>query len=77
MANTKETNTKAVDPQKAVDAAPAPMGIEPAEKGKYVVVQEFRDIVDFSKVHAVGDNVSSFDKKRLAELVQQGLVEQK
>lgn len=50
------------------------INMEPVEKGKYVVAQEFRDIVDFSKVHSVGDDVSDFDKKRLAELLAAGIV---
>ncbi len=63
---------------KAAEAeAPVNSGVEPAKKGKYVVAQEFRDIVDFSQVHKVGDDVSSMDASRLAKLVQGGLVEKK
>lgn len=40
----------------------------------YKVAQEFRDIADFSKVHAVGDDVSDMEESRLKELVEGGLV---
>lgn len=53
------------------------VGAEEAPKAKYEVVQEFRDIVDFSKVHQVGDDVSNLEGKRLTELVESGLVAKK
>ncbi len=52
-------------------------GIKPTSKISYEVVQEFRDIVDFSKVHKVGDDASGFEPGRLAELVKSGLVTKK
>lgn len=41
----------------------------------YLVIKDFRDINDFSKNHAVGDDVSHFDPERLATLVANGHVE--
>jgi len=42
---------------------------------KHIVIAPFRDINNFSLEHKVGKDVSSFDPIRLAELVQNGLVE--
>lgn len=39
-----------------------------------VVLQEFRDITNFNKIHKVGDDVSDMAPKRLAELQGAGLV---
>lgn len=38
------------------------------------VLQEFRDITNFNKIHKVGDDVSGMDKNRLKELQGAGLV---
>jgi hypothetical protein len=43
-------------------------------KDRYIVTQQFRDIVDFDVQHNVGDDVSNFDQRRLDELVEGGLV---
>lgn len=45
--------------------------------GAYVVVKPFRDISDFSKEYAAGDDVSNLAPERLQHLVQIGHVEQK
>ena len=42
---------------------------------KHLVVAPFRDIDDFSKEHAIGDDVSGLHAKRLESLVENGLVE--
>jgi len=42
---------------------------------KHLVTGPFRDIKDFSKEYNVGDDVSDFDPKRLASLVENGHVE--
>jgi NADH dehydrogenase FAD-containing subunit len=62
----KATKTKATSTTK--NAAPAASG------SGYSVVTEFRDIHDFNKVYAVGDNVSHLDKARLDSLVSLGYV---
>ncbi len=72
--STKTVNTKAADPQKETKSEEVLTGSAPVSKGKKVVLQEFRDVVDFSKVHKVGDDASGFTKERLAELVEAGLV---
>ncbi len=41
---------------------------------KLVVLQEFRDVVDFDKVHEVGESADNFEESRLDELVQLNLV---
>lgn len=41
----------------------------------YRVIQEFRCINNFDKVHAVGDDVSDLPEARLARLLELGLVE--
>ena len=46
-------------------------------EGNYVVLQEFHDIVDFSKVHKVGDSANKFDPERLDELIEMNLVGEK
>lgn len=48
---------------------------EDAKPKKHFVKQEFRDIANFNTVHSVGSDVSHFDEKRLAGLVEKGLVE--
>lgn len=45
------------------------------KKKSVVVLQEFRDINDFSITHEVGDNVSHFDENRLEDLRNKGIVE--
>ncbi|WP_131535463.1 hypothetical protein [Pedobacter nototheniae] len=42
---------------------------------KHIVTGSFRDIKDFSKEYKAGDDVSDLDPKRLATLVDNGLVE--
>lgn len=39
------------------------------------VIQEFRDIDNFDKAYAVGDDVSDLPEARLARLIELGLVE--
>lgn len=41
---------------------------------KHIVIAEFRDINDFSKVYAVGSDVSHFNAKRIEKLIESGLV---
>lgn len=48
-------------------------GTAPAP-GDATVVKEFRDIDDFSKVYAVGDDVTDFDEKRKANALTLGLI---
>ena len=45
-------------------------------KKKYTVVEPFRDINDYNVLHEVGADVSHFDKKRLENLVERGLVKE-
>lgn len=47
------------------------------EPGKYIVVNPFRDKDNFLKRYDVGDDVSHFDKKRLATLESLGLIEKR
>lgn len=42
---------------------------------KGIVIKEFRDKDDFSKLHKVGSDVSSFDKQRLTTLKALGLID--
>lgn len=49
---------------------------KPKSDPKYLVSAPFRDINDFNKKWKVGDDVSGFDRKRLSELLQNGLVEE-
>lgn len=48
----------------------------PAKKTHYIVDKEksFRDINDFNKVYHAGADVSHFDKKRIDNLIEIGLV---
>jgi hypothetical protein len=41
----------------------------------YIVISDFRDINNFDKAYAAGDDVSHFEQSRLDKLVELGLVE--
>ncbi|MEN0095900.1 MAG: hypothetical protein AAGB30_10995 [Pedobacter sp.] len=50
-------------------------GPKEGDSPSYSVVSEFRDIDDFDKVHKPGDDVSHFDKDRIAVLLDRGHIE--
>lgn len=50
---------------------------EPAKAKKHVLKIEIRDKDDFSKVHAIGTDVSHFEAGRLQFLKDNGYVEEK
>jgi hypothetical protein len=74
LAELPEASGSKPDPEKSNDADKASAK---KKKGSYIVVKEFRDARSFSKVHAVGSDVSSFDQERLDRLVSRGIVEKK
>ena len=53
---------------------PATAEAKPEKASKPVVISEFRDKSDFSKVYSIGDDVSHFDEKRLQSAIKSGLV---
>jgi hypothetical protein len=60
--------------QKPATAPKAEAKEEKPKAAKYEVISDFRDINDFSVTHYPGSDVSHFDKERLKNLVDLGLV---
>jgi len=67
-------NAKKEAPENVVEGAAVP--IEEKPKGKYVVLQQFHDVADFSKVYKV-DDIITLEGTRATELSEAGLVKAK
>lgn len=47
-----------------------------AKPKKYVVVSQFADRNNFSKIYNVGDDISSFDAERIKSCIEKGLIKE-
>ncbi len=75
VATTQESENPPAATPPAADTAKTGKAKKP-KSGKYVVVSPFADKDNFSKMWNEGDDVSKFDKDRLADCVTRGLVEE-